>query len=142
MLRAKSWAHKNGHIPKDGRGRMPKFSMKDGRELTAVLLEAKNSGVQFSDWPKGEVTVTQSKDDESKTEVTVKRDPSESTAKVIADVHIRFPEDDFKAYEFVNGKKSPVSLRECCNTCRVSLMGHMCDEPTYLNLRKVFIVRK
>lgn len=42
----------------------------------------------------------------------------------------RFPEDTYDAFYRKNGKKVRVSLRECCNTCRVSLVNHGCDSPT------------
>jgi hypothetical protein len=128
-----------GIIKSAGRGRI-------SAEGHAWLAKQHNAGTRFSDWPKGEITVT-------KTEATAEK-PAESKVKVIrtasstgeqtiADIPpYRFPEEDFEAYEFVNGKKKPVGLRECCNTCMVSLVAHQCEDPTYLNNRKVFIVRK
>ena len=105
----------------------------------AWLKTQYDQGVRFTDWPKGEVQTTKS--ETGATEVRVKRDASQTQAKVVYDIgDFRFPEKSFEAYEFVDGKKKSVSLRECCNTCRVSLVNHACDEPTYLNNRKVFIV--
>lgn len=39
----------------------------------------------------------------------------------------RFPESEYKGID-PDGKE--VSLRECCNTCRVSLLNHACNAPT------------
>lgn len=40
----------------------------------------------------------------------------------------RYPEAEYKAVEV--GSKTVHSMREVCNTCRVSLTNHMCDNPT------------
>lgn len=134
MQSAKQALLKAGRIDAIKRGRI-------SLDNHAWLKTQYDQGVRFTDWPKGEVTVTKTETEGvSKTEVRVKRDPADSTAKVIYDIgDFRFPEGKFEAYEFVDGKKRKVSLRECCNTCRVSLVNHACDEPTYLNNRKVFI---
>lgn len=118
--------------------------MKDGREIAAILLEAKESGVQFSDWPKGEITVTKTEATADKAAVTTVKVSREATAVngVVEPAPYTYPESEYEAYEFINGKKSPVGMRECCNTCRVSFVGHICETPTYLNNRKVFIVKK
>jgi hypothetical protein len=50
----------------------------------------------------------------------------------------RYPEAEYKAVE-VGGKKVH-GMRECCNTCRVSLTNHMCDNPTILGNIAVKIV--
>lgn len=42
----------------------------------------------------------------------------------------RFPEAEWKAVG-VDGKV--YGMRECCNLCRVSLVGHFCDSPTILD---------
>lgn len=54
----------------------------------------------------------------------------------------RFPEGVYKGVTFRDGKKVEVSLRECCNTCRVSLVNHMCESPTILGGTVVKIVRR
>lgn len=139
MQKAKVALVEAGIIKSAGRGRI-------SAEGHAWLKQQYDAGKRFSDWPKGEVTVTKTEataEKPAESKVKVIRTVSSSTEKVIADIPpYRFPEDEFEAYEFVNGKKKPVGLRECCNTCRVSLVAHQCDEPTYLNNRKVFIVRK
>ena len=52
----------------------------------------------------------------------------------------RYPEAEYKAVEVV-GKKEH-SLRECCNSCKVSLTNHMCDSPTIHNNVRVTIERR
>jgi len=48
--------------------------------------------------------------------------------KVIMElVPYRFPEDEFRAYELVNGKKKVRSLREVCRNSRVSMVVCPCD---------------
>lgn len=48
--------------------------------------------------------------------------------KVIMElVPYRFPEDVFRAYELVNGKKKFRSLREVCRNSRVSMVVCPCD---------------
>lgn len=42
----------------------------------------------------------------------------------------RYPEGEYKAFKREGGKKVEVSLRECCNNCRVSLTNHGCESPT------------
>lgn len=134
MQKAKVALVEAGIIKSAGRGRIPATGH-------AWLKQQHDNGVRFSDWPKGEVTVSKSEGKPATAKVT--RDASQSTAKVIYDIPpYRFPENEFEAYEFIDGKKSRVSLRECCNLCRVSFVAHVCDEPTYLNNRKVFIVPK
>lgn len=52
----------------------------------------------------------------------------------------RYPEEEYKAVE-VGGKKEH-SMRECCNTCRVSLTNHMCDNPSiHTNVRVKIVPR-
>lgn len=127
-----------GIIKSAGRGRIP-------AKGHAWLKAQYDEGIRFSDWPNGkvEVTKTEAKGDEpAKSTVKVVRAASTSGEKVISEIIYTYPEDEFEAYEFVNGKKKPVSMRECCNTCRVSFVGHRCSNPTYLDYRKVFIIPK
>lgn len=134
MQKAKEALVAAGIIKTAGRGRISGAGH-------AWLKEQHDKGVRFADWPKGEVKVTKS-EGSAESKVKVIR-TEQSAVKTIADIPpYRFPEEKFEAYEFVGGKKKPVGLRECCNTCRVSLVAHMCEEPTYLNNRKVFIVPK
>ena len=135
MQKAKVALVEAGIIKSAGRGRISATGH-------AWLKSQYDNGVRFSDWPKGKVEVTKSKDTGEST-VKVIRSSQDSSVKVVTELApYRFPEEDFEAYEYVDGKKKPVSLRECCNTCRVSLVAHCCDEPTYLNNRKVYIQPK
>lgn len=132
MQKAKVALVEAGIIKSAGRGRI-------SAEGHAWLKQQHDAGMRFSDWPKGEVTVSKSE----KTEKTVVKvsTPQPRGEKVISEIApYRYPEESFEAFEMVNGKKVAVSLRECCNTCRVSLVAHFCDNPTYLNNQKVFIV--
>lgn len=131
MLKAKAWLHSEGHIATAGRGRPPKVSKKDGREITSILLEATKSGVKFSDWPKGKVEVTESQATESapaETTVKVIRDATGSSANIVAELApYRFTEEEFKAVE--KGTKVERSLRSACNGCGVSLVICHCPVP-------------
>lgn len=118
-MRAKAWLFENGHIEKDGRGRMPKVSKKNGESVSTLLA---NSGVKFSDWPKGAVTTAKDTG-----EVTVERAPVESNGGVVEPIPYRFLEEEFKAVEF--GTKKVRSMREACNNCRRSLVVCYCEEP-------------
>jgi len=127
MYKAKAWLHSHGHCATAGPGRPPKVSMKDGRDITTILHEAKQSGVQFSDWPKGQITVK--KNEETSTdEVTLKRDPVQSSVKTVVELApYRYTEDEFEAVETVSGKTR--SMRESCRGCRVSLVVCYCPNP-------------
>jgi hypothetical protein len=81
------------------------------------------AGVRFSD---AEAPVrTASPTGETKEAPVVKSSPTESL--YISPSDFRFPEDEYKAVG-VDGKT--YGMRECCNTCRVSLTNHACDAPT------------
>ena len=54
----------------------------------------------------------------------------------IAPSDFRFPENE---YEAVADDGSVYSMRECCNTCKVSLTNHMCNSPSVLGLVPVTI---
>lgn len=138
MQKAKVALVEAGIIKTAGRGRISA----DGH---AWLKQQHEQGVRFSDWPKGEVVVTKTEataDTPAKSTVKVIRTESTSSEKVIVDIHYTYPEEDFEAHEFVDGKKKRVGMREVCNNCRVSLVGHWCDEPVVWVTHKVFIVPK
>lgn len=119
-MRAKAWLYSQGHIKADGRGRMPKASVKTGENIVTLLSQ---SGQTFSDWPKGQVTKA-----ENTGETVVKRQPVSETA--VAEIpDYRYPEAEFKAIETRNGKKVERSLREACRGCRASLVVCYCEQP-------------
>lgn len=117
-MRAKSWLYEQGHIAADGRGRMPRVSVKNGREIAGILDEAYQSGTKFSDWPKGVV---------AEVKAAVKPKAETTDTGVVDLAPYRFPEDEFKALEV--GTKKERSLREACRNCRNSLVGCWCVSP-------------
>lgn len=103
--------------------------------------EAKN-GRKFSDWPKGKVVSSPVTKTGNHTKVRVVRDPNLTNEKVIHDIHYTYPESDYEAFNAVTGK--PLGgkyggMREVCNTCRVSLVAHGCQNPTILGDIRVVI---
>lgn len=105
------------NLAKPGRG---KFSNAAKEELA----RAEASGMKFSDptaapRPTGNAT-------ENVTETpTVTPKPTESL--YVSPSDFRFPEDDYKA---VGTDGKTYSMRECCNTCMVSLTNHACNSPS------------
>lgn len=136
MQKAKQALVEAGIIKSAGRGRISA----DGH---AWLKARYDEGIRFADWPKGKVEVTKTEANGSaKSTVKVIRTERSSNEKIVAEIHFTYPESEFEAYEFVNGKKKPVGMRECCNNCRVSLTAHFCDTPTVWGDHKVFIIPK
>lgn len=121
-MKAKEYLLDKGRISEIGRGRI-------SNENHAFLAKAAESGIQFSDWPKGKVVVTEATD-ETPEVVRVKRDPNMTNEKVIHEIVYTYPENLYRAVDTRTGKE--VGMREVCNTCRVSLVGHACDRPTIL----------
>lgn len=116
-------------LAKAGRG---KFS----NDAKAALNAALASGKTFSDWPKVDATPV------AKSDKTVKSESSPSDTPYLFPDEYRFPEKEYDAFIRENGKKRPVSLRECCSRCRVSLVNHSCDQPAIYGNVAVTIVRK
>jgi len=54
----------------------------------------------------------------------------------------RFPEDEYRAVAHIDGKRKVFTMRECCNTCRVSLTNHACNAPSILGNIAVAIERR
>lgn len=115
-------------LAKAGRG---KFS---GAAL-AELDNARKAGIKFSD-DQNSVPARQAAKIPGKPEPVVKSDPRD-TPYLTPDEY-RYPEAEYKA---LVGKKE-VSLRECCNTCKVSLVNHACNAPTIHNAQPVKIERR
>lgn len=103
-------------LAKPGRG---KFS-NAGKE---AIAKAEGEGMKFSDTtgaaPVRSVAVTK---DEPAAPA-----PKPGDSLYLSPSDFRFPEDDWKA---VGTDGKTYSMRECCNTCRVSLTNHACDKPT------------
>lgn len=120
-------------LAKAGRG---KFS-NAGKE---ALAKAEAEGMKFSDSTK---TVPAKPRPEKRTEnpptgnPVRESDPRESAYIFPSD--FRFPEAEYKA---VGTDGKTYSMRECCNTCKVSLTNHACNSPSIhgnmvVHIRKV-----
>lgn len=116
-------------LAKPGRG---KFS----KDALAWLADQRTKGVKFSD-DEGPAPKVEKK--EEKPTAPVQVDPRDSAYLSPSD--FRFPEAEYRAVAWKDGKKVTYSLRECCNTCRVSLVNHFCDAPTILGDIVVKIVK-
>lgn len=107
---------KDGQIPtKLGRGRM-------SREQKSRCQELANSGWNIDGYSSSTaqpVKVEKTKAEKSK---------AKTNTKVISDFVIFYEEDRFKAV----AKNAVYSMREVCNTCRVSLVQCHCGNPTIL----------
>lgn len=115
-------------LAKPGRG---KFSNAAKEWLDGQVAK----GVKFDDYPKGAAPVKSVEETEKPT-APVASDPRDTPYILPSDY--RFPEAEYKA---VGGNRE-YSLRECCNTCRVSLVNHACDAPTIHDNIVVSIVRR
>lgn len=124
-------------LAKPGRG---KFS----NAGKAALAEAEASGMKFSD--SGPAIPTKAKPTGNPTESSAGGQSAQKTeqpwSSLLTPDDYRFPEKEYRGVQFVNGKKREVSLREVCNTCRVSLVNHMCENPTVLGDIVVKIERR
>ena len=120
---------KDGTIPvKEGRGRLSR----EGIERCEWLVKNKGwdiKGYSLSSTPATETTAA---------EKVVKR-VNPANEKVVQDYTILYDERDFKA---VGTDKKVWSMREVCNTCRVSLVQNICEHPTILGGIPVTIVPK
>lgn len=121
-------------LAKPGRG---KFS----NSAKAALAEAEAKGVKFADIVTKISVATGTSTEKSDGGQTAKETDPRDSAYLSPDDY-RYPEAEYRAVTFRDGKKVSVSLRECCNTCRVSLVNHMCDAPTVLGDVVVRIERR
>lgn len=111
-------------LAKAGRG---KFS----KDALAALDAARAKGVKFSD------DDAPAKPVKAKAEIRTDEPKAEPVKDArdtpyMAPDEYRFPEGEYRAVSWENGKRKVWSLRECCNVCRVSLVNHSCDHPTIL----------
>lgn len=111
-------------LAKPGRG---KFS----NEAKKALAEAEAKGVKFSDIVTKIPVATGTPTEKSAGGQTPQKIDASLTPYLTPDEY-RFPEAEYRAVSFKDGKRVLHSLRECCNTCMVSLVNHMCDAPTIL----------
>lgn len=113
-------------LAKPGRG---KFS----NEAKAWLAKQEAAGVTFSD-----TAITPTPKTE-KPDVPVDYNALARNSQYYFPDEYRFPEAEYKA---VSEDKKVWSLRECCNSCKVSLVNHSCNSPSILGDIKVSIVRR
>lgn len=130
MMTPKEALIKDGTIPvKEGRGRLSREAIERCKYLVGQGWNIKGyevaaaAPVSTSTAPVGKVV--------NKVAVT--------NEKVIADIVYTYPEDQYKA---VDSDKRVWGMREVCNNCRVSLVGHGCDNPVILGDVRVTIVPK
>lgn len=116
MQTRREWLAERGLAIAGARG---KFS----NEAKAALEKAKGEGVKWSD---GEGTVPRVKSSVPKASNSVAKE--ESTGIVDLPVY-RYTEEDYRAYQLVDGKKVERSLRSACNGCGLSLVVCYCPEP-------------
>ena len=121
-------------LAKPGRG---KFS----NDAKQALVKARAEGVKFSDDDAPAKPVSLTKDAGPVKEATAPKVDATFTPYLTPDEY-RFPEKEYRGIVYHNGKRREVSLRECCNTCRVSLVNHMCEAPTIHNGVTVKIERR
>lgn len=114
-------------------GARGKFSNAAKEELASAL----SAGMKFSDWPKDGTAPVPSKSAGPSKAAEVA--PKASDSLYVSPSDFRFPEGDYIA-KGSDGKK--YSMRECCNTCRVSLTNHACNSPTIYGDVVITIVRR
>ena len=104
-------------LAKPTRGRM-------SREANEACDKAEAEGTKFADsrtarpsTPTGDAPAT-----------PVRVDPRDSL--YVSPSDFRFPESEYRAVAHIDGKRKVFGMRECCNTCRVSLTNHACASPS------------
>lgn len=106
-------------LAKPGRG---KFS----NAAKEALAKAEASGMKFSDTGPTKNARPETAPTKNATGNPVRvESPGESPYIFPSD--FRFPEGEYKA---VGTDGKTYSMRECCNTCMVSLTNHACNSPT------------
>lgn len=121
-------------------GARGKFSKAAHAELDRAL----SAGMKFSDWPKSGVATPRKASNVTKNspKVSATRNSavghSATETEYLSPSDFRFPEDDYIA-KGADGKT--YSMRECCNTCKVSLTNHMCNTPSVLGVTVTIVGR-
>lgn len=133
MQTKREWLVSQG-LAKPGRG---KFS----NAAKEALAKAEASGVKFSDVATKVSAPTGNPTEKAAGGQTDQKTDPAMTPYLTPDEY-RFPEKEYRGVTFVDGKRKEVSLKECCNTCRVSLVNHMCESPTILGGQQVKIERR
>jgi len=127
MNKAKDWLKANGHIAEVTRGRI-------SNENHKRLLAAVASGVKFTDYPKGGSVVTAATG-----ETTYVKPAAATGSEVISQLYYRYDE---KRYKAVTKSGTVYGMREACNNCGYSLLGHTCDSPSVLGEKVEVMLRR
>lgn len=106
-------------LAKPGRG---KFS----NEAKVALAKAEADGMKFADIAPPKKPRPETPTGKTETGNSV-RETSPGDSPYIFPSDFRFSEGEYKA---VGEDGKTYSLRECCNTCMVSLTNHACNRPT------------
>lgn len=134
MMTPKEALIKDGTIPvKAGRGRLSREAVERCKWLVA------NKGWSIAGY---EASNSRTADPAKPVEVKKVKTTNE---KVIHDITYTYPEASFKAVDATSNKVLPGKyngMREVCNTCGVSLVAHICQNPTILGGQRVKIVAK
>lgn len=118
----------DGKVPvKLGKGRMSAAAI-------ARIHELVNEGYSI----KGYAAAPTSKSTDKAIAAPVVQRVAPVNVKTVAEFVIFWPLEEFKA---VGADKRVWSMKECCNTCRVSLVQCHCGNPTILGDIPVSIVR-
>ena len=133
MQTKREWLAERGLAIAGARG---KFS----KAANEALVKAQKEGITFAEVNPAKPAKPAPVKNKATGAVAPKPAPVKSAGLVdyLMPSDFRYPEGEYKAVEVVG--KTVHSLRECCNTCRVSLTNHMCDSPTILGNIPVRIV--
>lgn len=122
-------------LAKPGRG---KFS----KDALAWLDAERAKGVKFSDDDGAPSRVVAEKPSTQEAEPTRRKNEPIPAGSYLFPSDYRFPESEYRAFARIDGKKVEIGMRECCNTCKVSLVNHGCLSPTVHDSIAVKIERR
>lgn len=123
-MRRRDWLVQQG-LAKPGRG---KFS----NDAKAALAKAEAEGVVFDDTAPTKISTKAptEKPTEKSAGGQSDRESEPSVSLYLFPEDYRYPEATHRAFYRKNGRKIEVGMREVCNTCRVSLVDHVCVSPS------------
>lgn len=111
-MKAKEWLLEKGYISAITRGRI-------SRDNHAHIAKAIENGLVLSDY-KQVIGVTG-----PKTTVSVERTDPDAIVELRP---YHYPENEYRLFEWRDGKKFTRSLREACSNCGYSVVGCYCDD--------------
>lgn len=119
-MKPKEYLFSIGKIEKVGRGRL-------SQEMKDICAKAAANGTFIEGYSNTPAPVTK-----KAAPVKPKADKPVITE---ADIKYTYPENEYRAYYFRNGKKTPVGMREVCHSvqCGVSLVACRCLEPNVVD---------